>query len=224
MPPALSYHVIELGALQTNCSIVWCNKTLQAVVIDPADSADVISQFLLENQLTLTAILLTHGHFDHVLGLLELSLNFDVPSYIHQKDEFLIKNAQKSAEYWLKQSVDPVPLPTHRYKGGDTICFGSCALHVLETPGHTPGSVCLYYTPEIESKNTDQFFDSEEQILWTGDTLFKESLTRTDFRYSSIFTLRESLRSLTQLPAQTVVLSGHGEATTLKEALAFVGL
>lgn len=211
-----------LGELQTNCYIAWCPITQHAIVIDPADSGDLISEFILHNDLNLTAIVLTHGHFDHCLGLLELSLNFAVPIFMHPKDMFLIKQAQKSAQHWLKHSVDPVPLPTAELADGQKITVGDQTLQVIITPGHTPGSVCLI------SHNIDQIFVDESQVypgtqvIFTGDTLFADSYPRTDFKYSSVLELRDSWNKLEALPKETTILPGHGRSVVLEETAIFL--
>lgn len=210
---------ITLGELQTNCYIVFCPKTRAAVVIDPADSGDAITAYLLEQQLDLQAILLTHGHFDHCLGLLELQLNFSVPAYIDEKDLFLVQQAQQSAEHWLKHTVDPVPPPSEFLSEGQEITFGECSLSVISTPGHTPGSVCFLTKPESNELKKEQFIFSKRGFLFTGDTLFKDAITRTDFRYSSVLKLHSSLDRLKELPSQMEVFPGHGETTTLEEAI-----
>jgi glyoxylase-like metal-dependent hydrolase (beta-lactamase superfamily II) len=217
----------ELGELATNAYIVWCTETNTAIIIDPADSGDVLSECLLENNLELQAIILTHGHFDHCLGLLELSLNFAVPTYIHQKDVALISGAQKSAEHWLKHSVDPVPVPTDRFSENDTVSFGQWAIKVIETPGHSPGSVCLHVVAENESAQSAPIFIDGLQILpgtsplFTGDTVFKDSYPRTDFKYSSVLELSKSWEKLRQLPAETTILPGHGDITRLGATAVF---
>lgn len=196
---------LTLGELDTNCYIVWCPDTLEAVVIDPADAGDVISEHILAKKLKLTAILLTHGHFDHVLGLLELRLNFDdTHTFLHEADLFLIKNAQKSAEHWLKHPVDPVPQPTHTITEGSYFTFGNCSLTTIETPGHTPGSVAFVSESE-----------DEPPYIFSGDTIFKNSVGRTDFAYSSTLALEKSLSRLLAYPKQTIFFSGHGETTTV---------
>lgn len=219
MSRSLEYTTLNLGELQTNCYITWCPQTRTALVIDPADSGDTISQFILENQLELTAIVLTHGHFDHCLGLLELSLNFTVPIYMHPKDLFLVKQAAESAEHWLKHSVDPVPLPTDELHEGAEIGFGNCSLTVLETPGHTPGSVSLYQKPVKAVENIAGNLYSIAPIIFSGDTLFRDGFGRTDFRYSSVLQLHDSLERLKQLSPDSLVLSGHGEPFELSDCI-----
>lgn len=199
--------ILTLGELDTNCYLAWCPETLEAVIIDPADAGDVISEEVVRLQLKPTAILLTHGHFDHVLGLLELRLNFDdIPIFLHQKDMFLITEAQKSAEYWLKRTVDPVPKPTNFLKEGSVFSFGNCSLKTIETPGHTPGSVA--FVSEISPDNVH---------IFCGDTIFKHGVGRTDFSYSSAVNLEKSIASLLEYPASTLLFPGHGETTTIAE-------
>lgn len=196
---------LTLGELDTNCYIAWCPDTLEAVIIDPADAGDVISEEVLRRELQPTATLLTHGHFDHVLGLLELRLNFDdMPIFMHQEDLFLIKQAQKSAEHWLKRVVDPVPKPTNMLKAGSVFSFGNCSLTAIETPGHTPGSVS--FVSEVSP---------DDVRIFCGDTLFKNGVGRTDFSYSSAVSLEKSLKILLEYPASTLVYPGHGETTTI---------
>lgn len=191
-----------LGELATNCYLIWDKKTLEAVIIDPADSGDLLSEEILANNLKLEKILLTHGHFDHILGLLEIKLNFpEVPIYLHEADQFLIKDAKKSAMHWLKRVVDPVPKPDLELVPGQTISCGSHQFSILALPGHTPGSI--------------GFYSHEQQLLFSGDTLFKNAVGRTDFSYSDHNLLKQSLKTLFQLPTNTVVLAGHGDQTTI---------
>jgi hydroxyacylglutathione hydrolase len=195
----ITIECLSLGALETNCYIVWCTQTLQAFVIDPADSGEVISSSIVEKGLELQAIILTHGHFDHVLGLLEVKLNFNVPIYLHPADTGLLAQAQASAHHWLKRRVDPVPAAEVALAEGQRHPLGTTSLTVIETPGHTPGSVCLY----------------NDQVIFTGDTLFKGTIGRTDFSYSNPQHMVRSLHRLHQLPSHLQVFPGHGSSTTL---------
>lgn len=196
---------LQLGELNTNCYIAYCPDTLEAVVIDPADAGDVISEEILRNNLILTTTLLTHGHFDHVLGVLELKLNFDdMPIFLHQDDAFLIAQAQKNAEYWLKHPVNGVPKPSNWLKEGTTFTFGNCSLKTITTPGHTPGSVT--FVSEVSP---------DDIKLFVGDTLFKNGVGRTDFQYSSSLELEKSLKKLLSYPPNTEVFPGHGDSTTI---------
>lgn len=202
---------LVLGELQTNCYVVSCKKTRECVVIDPADSGDTISETILSRQLNLNSIILTHGHFDHVLGLLEVKLNFDVPIMMHHADLFLLKTAKKRASFWLKREVDPIPKPepADYLSEGDFIYFGKEKLEVLETPGHTPGSIILLNRSYGEGKN--------HPTLFTGDTLFQNSVGSTDHKYSNTHDLDVSLQRLARFPSATHCYPGHGESFELSE-------
>lgn len=191
---------LALGEMSTNCYIVYCPKTREAVIIDPADEAEYITNVILENELHPKKILLTHGHFDHVLGLLELQLNFDIPSFIHKNDLELIKTASQSAKHWLSHPVDPVPTPTNFFEENDVILFGECALKVMETFGHTKGSVSFVSL-------------GSNPMVFVGDTVFKDGVGRTDFSYSNPLQLMKSIDKLCLLDEDTIVYSGHGEET-----------
>lgn len=196
---------LQLGELNTNCYIAYCPDTLEAVVIDPADAGDVISEEIVRNNLKITTTLLTHGHFDHVLGLLELKLNFDdMPIFLHQDDAFLIAQAQKSAEFWLKHPVNGVPKPTNWLKEGTSFSFGNCTLRTIATPGHTPGSVS--FVSEVSPSDIR---------IFVGDTLFNNGVGRTDFKYSSAVELEKSLVKLLAFPPSTLLYPGHGDTTTV---------
>lgn len=200
----LEVMTLPLGALNTNCYILSIPSSGKAVVIDPADSGDFIAEQLVQNELQLEAILLTHAHFDHVLGLLELWLAMgEPPIYLHPEDRFLLKQAQKSAQYWLKRRVDPVPMATARYTEGDLLTLGEHQISVHHTPGHTPGSVSLYL-PQIK-------------LLFSGDTLFQGTIGRTDFAYSQHADMQASLKKLGQFPDDVLVLPGHEHSTTIGE-------
>lgn len=190
---------LPLGQLETNCYLVTCSETGATIIIDPADQGDLISQKILTEKLTPIAIILTHGHFDHVLALLETKLNFSLPIYLHPADSKLLSQAGKSATHWLGISTDPVPPADRPLKDKQVIKIGHKTLKVIYTPGHTPGSICLYSPPH----------------LFTGDTLFKEGIGRTDFSYSSPLQLTKSLKKLFKLPPETIIYPGHGDPSTL---------
>ncbi len=191
-----------LGELATNAYLIWNPKTLKATLIDPADSGDLLSEEILHHELKLEKIVLTHGHFDHVLGLLEVKLNFpEAPIFMHFDDLFLIKNAQKNAQHWLNKTVDPVPIPDQNLERKSSIEIAETEFEIITTPGHTPGSV--------------SFYSASENLLFSGDTLFKQAIGRTDFSYSNHNDIKKSLKRLLTLPEKTQVLSGHGDPTTI---------
>lgn len=198
----LRYTGLTLGDLQTNCYLLWDDKSNEAVIIDPADNGDFIIQKVLELQIQPQAVWLTHGHFDHVLGLLEVVTAFDIPTWIHPEDTFLLADAASSAQHWLGRTVDPVPPANLFWQHSDKLKLGSHNFSVLHTPGHTPGSVGLY--------------SAENDLLVSGDTLFKGTIGRTDFKYSDPKQMKTSLQTLFELPLSTFVLPGHGETTTIR--------
>jgi hydroxyacylglutathione hydrolase len=198
----LQYHALTLGELETNCYIVWDDHTNDAVIVDPAASGDFIVDQVLTRQLNPTAIWLTHGHFDHVLGLLEVATAFAVPIWMHNDDTFLLAQAAQSAHHWTGITPDPVPPANQFWQDHDQLWVGDHQFTVLHTPGHTPGSVSLY--------------SPENDVLISGDTLFKGTVGRTDFSYSDVSAMKKSLARLLELPAATLVLPGHGEPTVIR--------
>lgn len=184
---------LVVGDLRTNCYLVSDPATSECLIIDPADEADFISTTILEHRLTPKAILLTHGHFDHCLGVLELKLNFNIPVYLHKNDLFLYQSAVKSAKYHTSKQSLKLPSADHFLEDGQNITFGNSSLTIIHTPGHTPGSVCFYSAPH----------------LFTGDTLFAYGVGRTDLSYSSKHDLSTSLHELSHLPKDTLIYPGH---------------
>lgn len=195
-----------LGDLQTNCYLLWNqdqqNQSQQAVIIDPADDGDFLNEELLRRGLQLESIVLTHGHFDHCLGLLSLASAWQVPIMMHFDDQFLLQEAGASALHWLGREVDPVPPATVDLAQLPEITLVGQTWEVIYTPGHTPGSICL--------------LQKEDKVLISGDTIFAHgSVGRTDFSYSSSRKLHQSLEKLDTLAKQGAygeVFPGHGES------------
>ncbi len=217
---------LPVGSLQTNCYLVTDESTRETLIIDPGDEADFISTTLLEKKLIPVGILLTHSHYDHCLGVLELKLNFDIPTYLHHADLFLYQNAQKSATFWSNETrhcefrysepkqSPPLKLPPIDFFITDNqiITFGNSSLQVIHTPGHTPGSVCLLSNCH---SGLDEFIpstisgESSPQSLFTGDTLFASGVGSTDHRYSSKSDLQKSLQKISKLSPTTLIYPGH---------------
>lgn len=219
----MEIYCLTVGSMGTNCYLAVDTETLKTFIIDPGDEADFISNQILEKHLDPVGILLTHGHFDHCLAVLELKLNFNLPIYLHPDDLFLYEKADKSATYWSTQHViarskatkqpPPLKLPKIDFfiKDKDILTFGSSRLTTIHTPGHTPGSCCF----STQSVNF-------QPSLFSGDTLFADGVGRTDLSYSSKSDLKKSLHKISKLSPDTIIYPGHGESITISIAEEFL--
>jgi glyoxylase-like metal-dependent hydrolase (beta-lactamase superfamily II) len=190
---------LVVGQIETNCYIVTDEKTLKCAVIDPGDDANAILDYLESNQLKAEAVFLTHGHFDHRLAVYTVSEETGAPVWIIKKDTV------KAGEYdQFKLTADE---NVRFYAEGDNISVSGLSFVVLETPGHSPGSVTLRC----------------ENVLFTGDTLFRESAGRTDLGEGNIRQLLQSLYRLSQLGGDFEVYPGHMDHTTLDRERRFNG-
>lgn len=192
-----------LNELRTNCYLISDNG--EAVIVDPADEGGFLAQKVLEKGLKLKYILATHGHFDHLMGLLELKMLTNAPFLMMKEDLITIKRHISTAKHFLKRRVDPLPPPDDFLEDNRGIFFGKTTLKTIHTPGHTPGSVC--------------FYGSVENIIFTGDTIFAHGgVGRTDFSGSSQKRLTESLKiKLLILDGRTTVYPGHEGPTTIEK-------
>jgi len=199
----IKFDVLVLGQLETNCYLIWDEETKDGLVIDPADDGVGISEELMNKGINLVGVVMTHGHFDHSLAALDLKLIYNVSVYINSKDKFLLDRQDETAKHFLKMEIKtPNILKIDKdLEEISEINFGKSKLEVIKTPGHTPGSVC--------------FYSKEDNLLFSGDTLFKDLRGRTDFKYGSTKKIFESLRKLMELPEETDVYSGHGEPTSI---------
>ena len=184
----LTLHTLPLGAYQTNCYILHQEDSSSCVDIDPGYTPEVILDFLAGKGLKLEAILLTHGHFDHVGAVRDLAAETGCKVYLNPDDLSMPPRMTAGPLYY-----------TDTYSDGDTLSPAGIPFQVLSTPGHTPGSVCLI----------------AENYLFSGDTLFAGSRGRTDLPGGSTRAILESLRRLAALPQDYSVHPGHGESTTL---------
>lgn len=186
----INLETLPLGSYQTNCYIVYEDESPDCIVIDPGYEPDTVLRAIRGIKKNLAAILLTHGHFDHVGAVKLLAADTDCKVYIHENDLSLPATLTAGPLYY-----------THTYGEGDTLKIAGVTIRVLHTPGHTPGCVCLL----------------AEDNLFSGDTLFRDSCGRTDLPGGNGAELFKSLRRLAALPGDYRVLPGHGMETTLEE-------
>ncbi len=191
-------YTLVVGPGRTNCYIVVCEETKEAMVVDPGAEPHRIISTIKWNDWKLSTIVITHSHSDHNLGAASLHQSSQAVLYRHKKADAAILATKKR---FLKEDVDKYVVAADEYLAqGDTVEFGNLSFEVIHTPGHSPGGLCLY----------------REGILFSGDTLFKETVGRTDFIGGSQRQLISSIRNkLLNLPDVTVVLPGHGPTTTI---------
>lgn len=191
-----------VGQLKTNCYIV-SDENDKAIVIDPGDDADFIINKLASLGKDPIEIIATHGHFDHNMASFELQQAYKIPFLISEKDLSLLKKISKSAKYFTKIKVVKAPKPDGFLKDKHKITFGNSFFEVIEVPGHTPGSV--------------SFYNPQENIVFCGDLIFKDgSIGRYDFSYSSKNDLFDSVDKILKLPQKTIIYTGHGSVTNVK--------
>lgn len=190
-----------IGPLENNTSLVFDPLTRQAAVVDPGLGAGAVYQALLERELRLSAIWLTHAHFDHIGAVAGLREAFPVPVRLHPADVPLYDGAARQAA-WFGVSVRPPGVATVALADGERLALGHQTVEVLHTPGHAPGHVA-FYAPDAG-------------VLFSGDALFRGSVGRTDLPLCDPAALERSLRErLLVLPDATRVLPGHGPETTI---------
>lgn len=195
------FETIVVGQLGVNCFILADQETKEGVVVDPGADAERILAAVRAKGVTVRYVINTHGHFDHVGGNRRVLTETGATLMIHAADEpYLTKIASSANAYGLKAEDSP-PADTHLTEG-QSIRFGRHEIRVIHTPGHTPGGCCLYL--------------AEEGKLLSGDTLFADSIGRTDFPGGSYDDLASSVKAkIFTLPEATRVYPGHGPMTTV---------
>ncbi len=197
----MEFHTLPLGHLDTNCYILADEITKKAVVIDAPDEAGTILKTITENGYTVSEIVLTHGHYDHILALAELQAATGAPVSIHENGKQFLQDGIYNLCHYVGLNWTPVA-PQRLLKEEDTVSVGSQTFSVLHTPGHTSDCICLYGAG----------------ILISGDTLFRRSVGRVDHPTGNLQQEIDSiLEKLMPLPEETKVYPGHGPATTIGE-------
>ncbi len=197
------HEILPVGPLQCNCSVIGDETTRDAIVIDPGDDIEEVLALLAKHNLKVEQIVITHAHIDHVGGAMKLRAATGAPILLNQNDQALLKMLDVQAA-WIGMK-DPGKVEIDRSIGdGDTVQAGPLLAEVIFTPGHTEGSVCLYF--------------STEKKLIAGDTLFAGSIGRTDLPGGSMQKIIKSIHDkVLALPDDTVVVPGHGPITTIGE-------
>lgn len=191
---------LQVGYIGTNCYIAYCEKTFQAAVIDPGGNAEEIVAVLGQNNLSLSYIINTHGHADHVLANDKLRQATGAPVLIHQQDAAMLTNGQRNLSMFIGGKSVALQPADHFLVEGEQIDVGNFSFQVLHTPGHTPGGISLL----------------TEDVVFCGDTLFAESVGRTDFPGGSYSQLIAGIKEkLLVLPDEIKVFPGHGPDTTI---------
>ncbi|MCW4024205.1 MAG: MBL fold metallo-hydrolase [Candidatus Bathyarchaeota archaeon] len=188
----MQIEVFPVGNLQTNCYVVSDSQTKEALIIDPGFDytyeAKQVVDYIEKAGLKINCIINTHGHHDHIGGDSYLQKKYGVPVYIHPNDKHYLTTRSENAH-----------LDITTLKEGELIRFGAESLKVMETPGHSPGSICLV----------------SDRLVFSGDTLFAGGIGRTDFEGGSGEDMAQSLKKLMALPENFTVYPGHYEATTI---------
>lgn len=190
---------LPVGPLQVNCYIVGCEKTREALVVDPGDEGERILAALDHAGLQTKLVVNTHGHFDHIGANAYLVEKTGAELLIHEKDVPLLAQSERHAELF-GLSVVPSPAPTRTLVGGEELSVGELRIQIIHTPGHSPGGICLLV----------------DGHLFAGDTLFAGSIGRTDLAGGNHEQLLAAIREqLLVLPEATVVHPGHGPDTSI---------
>jgi len=197
------HEILPVGPLQCNCSIIGDEATREAMVIDPGDDIEEILGIIATHKLKVKQIVITHAHIDHVGGAMKLRAATGAPILLNQNDYALLKMLDMQAAWVGMPSPGNVEID-QSVAQSDTVKAGSLVANVIDTPGHTEGSICLY-------------FPTEKKLL-AGDTLFAGSIGRTDLPGGSFEKIIRSLHEkVLALPDETIVIPGHGPQTTIGE-------
>lgn len=193
--------ILPVGLLWCNCSVFGDEATREAIVVDPGDEIEKITDVLEQYGLKVTAIVITHAHIDHVAGAQKLRTLTGAPVYMNESDRELLNHLDVQAN-WLGVEPPPRPDVDQAATDGTKLQLGASEFQVIHTPGHTQGSLCLW----IPAENT----------LVAGDTLFRDSIGRTDLPGGDGRKILQSIKTrLLELPETAVVIPGHGPRTTI---------
>ena len=194
-------HTVVVGPFAVNCYLLWDEATSEGVIIDPGADDDVIAYEIDQVEMIPKAILLTHGHGDHIAAVEAVQQLYKIPLYVGRGEEELLANPSANISAYFDKPI-VAPKPDHTVVDEDLITVGPIRLRVLSTPGHTPAGVC--------------YLDEEQGLVFCGDSLFAGSIGRTDLPGGNPQQLLKSIHNkLMTLPDSVVCLPGHGPATTV---------
>ena len=199
----MKYAVIPVTPFQQNCSLLWCEETMLAAVVDPGGDVDRIEQLIKQEGVTLEKILVTHGHMDHAGAVADMADQYQIPIEGPQKEEsfWIDKLPEQGKMFGLGEGVFRSFEPDRWLEDGDTVTVGNQTLEVYHCPGHTPGHVI--------------FFDRKARLAIVGDLLFQGSIGRTDFPKGNFNTLIKSVtEKLWPLGDDVAFVPGHGPMST----------
>ncbi|ETD21802.1 MULTISPECIES: MBL fold metallo-hydrolase [Prevotellaceae] len=201
---------IVCNMIQENCYIV-SDDSKECIIVDCGayytNERKAIVEYIRKNELTPKHLVATHGHIDHIFGNNTIFEEFGLRAEVHTADKFLIELAAFQAEQIMGVRLEYDMPPIRKYlTDKDVIAFGNHIFTIIETPGHSPGSIFLYC--------------EKEHVAFSGDTLFHYSIGRTDLEGGSMFQIIQSIRMICQLPDDTVIYPGHGDKTTIGIELA----
>jgi glyoxylase-like metal-dependent hydrolase (beta-lactamase superfamily II) len=195
------HEVLPVGPLQCNCSVIGDDGTKEAMVIDPGDEIEQVLAIVRKHGLTVKLIVITHAHIDHIGGANKLKQATGAPILLNKNDSGQLKMLDLQAA-WVGMKMPHTVKIDQSIDDGDTVRVGELGASVMHTPGHTEGSVCLYFEPQKK--------------LIAGDTLFAGSIGRTDLPGGNFDKIMRSLQQrLMALPDETIVVAGHGPMTTI---------
>ena len=199
------YKIFSRGLLGSNTYLVWDGESLEGMIVDCGNSPSEPLATARELGIKIKYIVLTHGHYDHAEFVEEYARLLPGAEVIaHEAENAVLSDSLANVSQFFG-TPRRYMLPNRTVKGGDKLTLGATEYEVISTPGHTPGSICVY--------------SHKERLIFTGDTLFCRGYGRTDFKYGSDVELIASLRRLSRLDGDITVLSGHGMATTIGEEL-----
>lgn len=197
---------IPLGPLQTNCYVLY-NSEKKAIIIDPGGDYDVLENWLHSHNLKPEAILLTHAHFDHIGAVDQVRHSYTIDVYLHEKEKAWLSDPEKNgSSRFLGGPAVTTGDADYLISGESDLTIGSFTFQLLETPGHSPGSVSFYH--------------KDSKIVFSGDTLFYGGIGRTDLPGGDHGTLLHAIHNkLLELPEDTTVACGHGPTTTIENEM-----